>query len=178
MGQIAAAGVAAATTHDLNEMFQSNAGQTWDRIAAARTQINQNFAKPTQNAANPTPRVRSLRFVAAELTRHVGWNEDDPSRGDRRKLIRWFTWVELDAGRRAEAKKIAEVVDYFATQPRATVQITWQWHEDTTGTYPNGSFSVDVVPPNYAANVSPAVTVTITSTDIFHTKMGGASEQD
>jgi hypothetical protein len=178
MGEIATSAVAATTTHDLNAMFQANAERTWDRIASARTNINSNFAKPTANPANPTPKVRSLRFVAAELTRHVGWNEDDPSRGDRRKMLKWFTWVELDAGRRAEAKKIAEVVDYFASQPRGTVQVTWAWVEDMTGSFPNGSFAVDVLPADYASTTSPAVTVTVTSTDIFHTRLGGASEQD
>jgi hypothetical protein len=178
MGEIATTGVAVATTHDLNTMFQANAGQTWDRISGARTNINTNFGKPSGNTANPTPKVRTLRFVAAELTRHVGWNDDDPSRGDRRKLLKWFTWVELDAARRVEAKKIAEVVDYFATQPRGTVQITWVWDEDMSGSFPNGSFAVGVLPATYASTVSPTVTVTITSTDIFHTKLGGASEQD
>lgn len=172
MGQIATAPTALAVTHDINTMFTANAANTAQRIVNARNQINANFCKPSGNTANATPKVRTLRFVAAELTRQVNWNEDDPSRGDRRRFLKWLTWVEMDASRRAEAKKIMEAVDHFSGQAGA-FQITWVWAEDVGAT---STFTVNLSPQNYQAGSQ--VTITITSTDIFHTRLGGAPEDD
>jgi hypothetical protein len=105
MGQIATTPTALAVTHDINTMFTSNAANTAQRIVNGRNAINGNFCKPSNNTANPTPKVRSLRFVASELARQVNWNEDDPSRGDRRRFLKWLTgWKWMPAAARKQRR--------------------------------------------------------------------------
>jgi hypothetical protein len=65
-----------------------------------------------------------------------------------------------------------DALDYFAGQAGA-FQITWVWAEDVGAT---SSFAVNLNPQNYQG--TGALTITITSTDIFHTRLGGAPEDD
>jgi hypothetical protein len=179
MGQLATSAYAASATHDLNRMFGTDRHRTYDRIQEARTANHRNFislAFCTRSAdvTRDTPRVQSLRFIASELARSVRWTTDDPSAGNPRKFLRWLTWIEAAEKRRREARKITEVIEIFAASGRGAVTISFSWNNDSTGTYPAGSFFVSVSKNSSQTRFS----ITITSTNVENTDLGGVSEED
>ncbi|HTR84253.1 MAG TPA: hypothetical protein VMI56_07220 [Reyranella sp.] len=185
MGQMGTLAMALASAHDLNKMFVDNNNATWKRLSNLRSNVFPSLLTPS-SAANPPGRVQSLRFAASELTRQVSWNASDPSRGDRRLLLRWLTWVEMDPTRRVEAQKLVAALDYFVKAPNAASAptITFSWNEDYSqqAVSGNGTFSI-VVNPAITSTTVPgsvtAITVAVTSTDIYHTAgIGSAPEDD
>lgn len=181
MGEIALTSTAIANTHDLNKMFDVNKTKTWKRINNIRderigtTKPLAKFLAPSDPTKKP-PRVQSLRFAASELTRQVRWQQvRDPSRGDRRALLRWLAWVEMDTTRRGEAQKMVAALDYFA---RATVEakvptVTFTWAEKLPDDpqAPVGKFEITVTPAIDSTTPVDTVlniTIAVSSTDVYH----------